>query len=91
MPAHQPGAPRLRLLTPFVCRQRPSSAGPGTHNTPLHQLRDSATKSRGVGSSAFASTTARFRDESPRTPAPGAYNPARKFAATQRYSSQPLL
>ncbi len=68
--------------------------GPGTHNTPLHQLRDGTSKSRGVrssGSSAFASTTARFRDDTPRTPAPGAYNPAHKCTATQRYSSQPLL
>ena len=82
--------PRVELPSDVAAQTATARPGPGAHNTPLHQLRDSATKGRGARSSAFGST-ARFRDESPRTPAPGAHNPAHKLTATQRYSSQPLL
>ena len=91
--------PRVELPSDVAAQTATARPGPGAHNTPLHdQLRDiSATKGRGVRSSAFGSTAhASVTYELPRTPAPGAYNPAhnrRKFTATQRYlySSQPLL
>jgi len=82
--------PRIELPSDVAAQTAMSQPGPGAHNTP-QPLRNSTVKGHGVRSAAFASTSARFRDESPRTPAPGAYSPAHKFTATQRYSSQPML
>ncbi len=81
-------APPHRHLARLVC----AAAGPGEYRE-AQPLRDSMVQGRKsrCGSASFASTSARFRNEGPSTPAPGAYSPQQKFSATQRYSASPQL